>query len=88
MKEDSRLVALSKRERHIEGTVWDVTLDGTDTGVFIVQEMMDNILAAALVKLSDVDEMVDTVAEQLIGVGCPITETEKQRLNKLLQCMT
>jgi len=81
MTEKTRMVTLHKHNNG-EDIVWLIELDGVKTSTGITQVMMEHIRRDNIF-----DEAVDGIADSLAINSYPITDKEKERLNKLLQCM-
>ena len=86
MNDKTRMVTLHKHITESDNTVWRVELDGVDTYVGLTQELMDDISSAQ--RCNMLDEIVNGIAQHLAENDYPITDNEKDHLNKLLQCMT
>ena len=86
MNDKTRMVTLHKHITTVDNIVWQVELDGTNTSVGLTQELMDNIPQGH--RNEEIDEIVNRLADNLMEKSYPITDKEKDHLNKLLQCMT
>ena len=82
MNETVRMVTLHKDDND-EGIVWIIELDGVNTSTGISQSYMNYVRRNNIF-----EEAVNGLAASLRINKYPITDKEKDNLNKLLQCMT
>ena len=82
MTENVRMVTLHKHD-NVEDTIWSIEIDGVDTNVGINELWLKHIRRKMIF-----DDAVDSIAETLAANQHPITEKEKNQLNKLMQCLT
>ena len=83
MNETVRMVTLHKHETELDGVVWQIELDGVNTSVGLTQSYLECIRKQNIFEVA-----TDGLAENLAINDYPITNKEKDNLNKLLQCMT
>jgi len=86
MEEKTRMVTLHKHETEVDGIVWQIKLDGVNTSSGVSQEILDAISPSQRNEM--IDEIVNGITDSLMINSYPISDKEKNNLNKLLQCMT